>query len=293
MGQQWRRMRSMRGRAHLNGKAQAGGQNNRKGNPALEDEIDDLTPRKILASFKSQPRILKLVWDAQPVSTVMLGVLNILQGFIPAATAFVAAALVNAVLSAIHAGGKDGTTTVVVWLVVAQFAIQAISSLLQTLANIFQQLLQEKLSYTVQLQVMEKANSLDLAFFEDAKFYDQLQQAQREAASRPVGMISNTFGFGRTLVTLLSMLAVLVHLSWWIALLALIAPIPSFIASVRYGWRGYQMMRRQSPLRRRDGLLQHPTDDRYLQQGDQALHARRLFHQALPRALDELLQAGA
>jgi hypothetical protein len=129
----------MRGRARLNGNAQAGGQNNRKGNPALEDEIDDLTPRKILASFKSQPRILKLVWDAQPTSTVMLGVLNILQGFIPAATAFVAAALVNAVLAAIRAGGKNGTTTVVIWLVVAQFAIQAASSLLQTLANIFQQ----------------------------------------------------------------------------------------------------------------------------------------------------------
>jgi ATP-binding cassette subfamily B protein len=240
----------MRARARLNGNAQPGSQGSRKGNPALEDELDDLTPRKILASFKSQPRILKLVWDAQPVSTVMLGVLNILQGFIPAATAFVAAALVNAVLAAIRAGGKNGTTTVVVWLVIAQFAIQAISSLLQTLSNIFQQLLQEKLSYTVQLQVMEKANSLDLAFFEDAKFYDQLQQAQREATSRPVGMISNTFGFGRTLVTLLSMLAVLVHLAWWVALLALIAPIPSFIASVRYGWWGYQMMRRQSPLRR-------------------------------------------
>jgi ATP-binding cassette subfamily B protein len=240
----------MRARARLNGNAQPGSQGSRKGNPALEDELDDLTPSKILASFKSQPRILKLVWDAQPVSTVMLGVLNILQGFIPAATAFVAAALVNAVLAAIRAGGKNGTTTVVVWLVIAQFAIQAISSLLQTLSNIFQQLLQEKLSYTVQLQVMEKANSLDLAFFEDAKFYDQLQQAQREATSRPVGMISNTFGFGRTLVTLLSMLAVLVHLAWWVALLALIAPIPSFIASVRYGWWGYQMMRRQSPLRR-------------------------------------------
>src|SRR5215467_3816020 len=123
MGHQWQRMGGMRGRARLNGQARPGGQNGRKGSPALEDELDDLTPRKILASFKSQPRILKLVWDAQPISTVMLGVMNILQGFVPAATAFVAAALVNAVLTAIHAGGKDGTTTVVVWLVIAQFGI--------------------------------------------------------------------------------------------------------------------------------------------------------------------------
>jgi ATP-binding cassette subfamily B protein len=36
-----------------------------------------------------------------------------------------------------------------------------------------------------------------------------------------------------------------------VALLALISPIPSFIASSRYGWQGYMMSRRQSPDRRR------------------------------------------
>jgi ATP-binding cassette subfamily B protein len=106
------------------------------------------------------------------------------------------------------------------------------------------------MSYTVQLQVMEKANTLDLGFFEDATFYDALQQAQKEASSRPIGMISDTFSMARSAVTLFSMIVILLHLAWWIALLALIAPIPSFIASMRYGWWGYQLMRRQSPARR-------------------------------------------
>jgi ATP-binding cassette subfamily B protein len=106
-----------------------------------------------------------------------------------------------------------------------------------------QQLLQERMSYTVQLQVMEKANTLDLGFFEDATFYDALQQAQKEASSRPIGMISDTFSMARTAVTLFSMIVILLHLAWWIALLALIAPIPSFVASMRYGWWGYQLMR--------------------------------------------------
>jgi len=103
------------------------------------------------------------------------------------------------------------------------------------------------------LRVMEKANTLDLAFFEDSEFYDALQEAQREAASRPTGMISTTFGIGRTLVTFVSLIFVLTHLAWWLAVLALVAPIPIFIANVRYGWWGYQMMRRQSPLRREMG----------------------------------------
>src|SRR5258708_20430334 len=63
-------------------------------------------------------------------------------------------------------------------------------------------------------------------------------------------MISDTFTMARAAVTLISMIVISLQPAWWIALLALIAPIPSFIASMRYGWGGYQLMRRQSPARR-------------------------------------------
>jgi ATP-binding cassette subfamily B protein len=211
---------------------------------------DRLTYAKVREALTGLPRVFKLVFDIQPVFTIFLAVFTLAQGILPALTAFVTASLFQAVINAIGQHGAHGTTQVVIWLVVAQFAIQVVSSLLSTLANIVQQLLQEKTTYAVQLQVMEKANTLDLRFFEDSEFYDSLQQAQREASTRPISMISQTFGMGRTLVTLFSMLFILVHLAWWIAILALLAPIPAFYADVRYGWWGYQLMRRQSPLRR-------------------------------------------
>jgi ATP-binding cassette, subfamily B, bacterial len=209
-----------------------------------------LSPRQILTAFTSLPRVLKLVWATDAVFTVLLALLYAAQGIVPAATAVVSGQLITNVQRAILAKGAGGTMTVVIWIVVAQFALQAFSALLQTGSNVVQQLLQERMSYTVQLQVMEKANTLDLGFFEDATFYDALQQAQKEASSRPIGMISDTFSMARAAVTLFSMIVILLHLAWWIALLALIAPIPSFVASMRYGWWGYQLMRRQSPARR-------------------------------------------
>jgi ATP-binding cassette subfamily B protein len=42
----------------------------------------------------------------------------------------------------------------------------------------------------------------------------------------------------------------LVGLSPWIAVAALVSPIPAFISGSRYGWWGFQQMRRQSPVRR-------------------------------------------
>ncbi len=215
-----------------------------------DDGNDRLTARRVIAAITGLPRVLGLVWRVQPAFTGILALLYIAQGVMPALTAWVSKLLIDAVVLAIQEKGDPGSLQMVIWLVVAQFGVQALSSLLQTLSNTVQQLLQEKLSYSVQLLVMEKANRLDLSFFEDAKFYDALQQAQREAASRPIGMVSQTFGMGRTIVTLISMLAVLSQLAWWLALLALLAPIPAFVANIRYGWWGYQMMRRQSPLRR-------------------------------------------
>ena len=211
---------------------------------------ETLTAEKIITAFASLPRVLRLVYRVQPVYTILLGILYIAQGLVPLATALITGGLAQAVFRAILLGGKHGSVTVVIWYVVAQFGVQGVNSLLTTLSNIAQQLLQERMSYTVQLMVMEKANTLDLSFFEDAQFYDRIQEAQREASSRPVGMISETFGLGRTLITLLSMVALLSQLAWWLAILALIAPIPAFVANVRYGWWGYRMMRRQSPLRR-------------------------------------------
>ncbi len=227
-----------------------GGNGNRNSAVWGDDDRDQLTLKTVAGGLAGVPRVLKLVWDVHPPYTVALGVLYVLQGLLPALTAAITGATVQAVVQAFSHHGAGGTTSLVVVLVVAQFGLQGVSSLLTTLSNIVQQLLQEKTSADIQLMVMEKANTLDLAFFEDAKFYDSLQDAQREATSRSAGMITQTFGLGRTLVTLVSLLFILVHLTWWLAALAMLAPIPAFFANVKYGWWGYQMMRRQSPVRR-------------------------------------------
>jgi ATP-binding cassette subfamily B protein len=124
--------------------------------------------------------------------------------------------------------------------------------------------LQEKVANRVQLLVMRHANQLDLVFFERPQFYDLLQTVQREAAFRPVQMVQTGFSLIRQLLTFVSLLALLVNLEWFIAVAALISPIPAFVSSARYGWQGYQMMRWQSPLRRMMGYLTNlMTTDMY------------------------------
>jgi len=193
--------------------------------------------------------VLRLVWATSRLLTAGLASTNILQSVVPVLQVWLAGQLIDEVVEGFNAGGGEHYRGVVI-LAIIQLAIFLASGLLQSLGNISQQLLQERLSIHIQLEVMRHANSLDLADFENATYYDQLQQAQSESTRRPVQMVSQVFNLIRSLITFGTMIALLASLSWWIAAAALISPIPAFISDSRYGWWGFQMMRRQSPIRR-------------------------------------------
>ncbi|MDQ6901332.1 MAG: ABC transporter ATP-binding protein/permease, partial [Candidatus Dormibacteraeota bacterium] len=218
------------------------------------------------------PRVLRLVWEASPALTIGLAIATIVAGVVPAATAYTTKVLINAVVAAItvrvaHAPDSEiltvplpfltfhapAMTTIqaIVAVAVVQFLIYAISSGLTTLRNVTQQLMQERVTLTIQLLVMEQAARLDLPFFEESASYDLLRRAQTDAANRPVAMISSTFGLLQTAITFATMVALLLGLSPLLALVALVSPIPAFINDTRYSWRGYNVARWASPLRRR------------------------------------------
>ncbi len=201
-------------------------------------------------TWRGVRRVLALVWATSRLLTMGLGTTSLLQSVLPAIQVWLAGRLIDEVVEGFNAGGGDAAIRSVVILALIQLRILVASSLFQSLGNICQQLLQERLSIHVQLEIMTHANGLDLADFEDATYYDQLQQAQSESSRRPVQMVSQVFGLAQSIITFSTMVALLSSLSWWIAAAALISPVPAFISQSRYGWWGFQVMRRQSPLRR-------------------------------------------
>ena len=201
------------------------------------------------------PRVLQLVWATSPWLTLALGVLALLGGLVPAATAWLTKLFIDGVVAAMAAGGGGESMSLLIWLAIATFAVGAAGTLFSTLSNVVQQLLQDRVQTRVQFLVMQHAATLDLAFFERAQSYDLVQQAQQQAGFRPVMMVSTVAGILRSALTFGSLVVLLAGLGWVPAVLALLSPLPAFIASTLFGWQGYQLMRRQSPLRRRMSYL--------------------------------------
>src|SRR5262245_43948608 len=180
---------------------------------------DDLhaVARGVRQTWQSLRRVMTLVWATSPPLTVSLAGATFLQSVTPAAQVWLAGRLIDAVVAGIAAGGTDAHVRVIVVVAISQLLLLCGASFLQTAGNISQQLLQERLAIHVQLQIMRHAATLDLADFENAAYYDQLQQAQRESARRPVAMVSGVCGLGRSLVTFATMVALLLGLSPWVA----------------------------------------------------------------------------
>lgn len=201
-------------------------------------------------TWTSTVRVFQLVWQTSKWQTIALASLTLMLALIPALQVWLAGALIDEVADGIGSDNIDPYIRSIVILAIAQLVLFLAGSLFQTLSNIDQQLLQEKLTIHVQQIIMRHANTLDLADFENAAYYDQLQQAQRESASRPVQMVSGVFGLARSLITFATMVGLLLGLSPWIAVAALLSPVPAFVSGSRYSWWGFQQMRRLSPTRR-------------------------------------------
>src|ERR1700737_495951 len=231
--------------------------------------------QSVTGTTAALPRVLRLVWDASPATTLALFATTAIAGVIPAAAAYTAKLLTNSVVQGItinrfhqpdiesfasldpsgpfghlHAPAFTAVQMILV-LVVIQLALFAITALLGALRNITQQLLQNEVSMRIQLMVMEKAASLDLAFYEDPASYDLLRRAQTDSINRPVIMISTAFGLVQPLLAFITMIPLLVVVSPLLPVIALVSPIPAFIADTRYGWRGYNIARWGSRLLRR------------------------------------------
>src|SRR6266480_664994 len=260
------------------------------GDPALEqppvpEGPKDLRGRwenlkqSVTGTTAALPRVLRLVWDASPATTLGLFATTAVAGVIPAAAAYTAKLLINAVVLgiAIHNFHQPDRETfaqvcacspigpfqsiqysavgMIVALAIVQLALFALTAFLGTIRNITQQLLQNSVAMRIQLMVMEKAASLDLQFYEDPASYDLLRRAQTDSINRPVLMIATAFGLVQTGLTFVTMIALLVVVSPLLALLALLSPVPAFIADTRYGWRGYNIARWGSRLLRRMNYL--------------------------------------
>lgn len=208
--------------------------------------------------FRFSGRALRLVWSTSRPLTFAFAALTLIAGLLPAGIAWTGAQIVDAVVAAsqaVAAGEAARFATVFEWVLVEGVLVAAMAGAQRGL-SLCQALLRALLGNRINVMILEKALTLELAQFEDSEFYDKLTRARREASSRPLSLVKRTFGLGQNLISLASFGGLLIQFSPWAMLVLVLAGLPSFFAETKFSGDAFRLFRWRSPEARMQNYLE-------------------------------------
>lgn len=198
-------------------------------------------------------RALNLVWLTSKPLTIVFGALTLVTGLLPAAIAFVGQLIVDAVVAALLHGESFRPALI---YIAAEGLLVALVAAAQRSISLCQSLLRAQLGHRVNVMILEKAQELAMAQFEDADFYDKLTRARREASSRPLSLVNRTFSLAQNAITLASYAILLLQFSGWAVVILLVAGFPAFFAETKFAGDAFRLFRWRSPEWRKQMYLE-------------------------------------
>jgi ABC-type multidrug transport system fused ATPase/permease subunit len=208
--------------------------------------------------LKAAPRVLGLVRESSPAFAAALLLVLVGQALVPGAMAWVGKLIVDAVVEAAKLTGPAGAAarTRVFELVAIEFGLVALQTLLSRGQTLLRELLRATLGNHVNTRILEKATTLSLRHFEDADFYDKMQNARREASVRPLALVLELASLGQQVIMLVSYSLLLWRLSPWSVAVIALASLPAFIAEARLSGEGFRLNSWRAPEGRRHNYLE-------------------------------------
>ncbi|MEM9406807.1 MAG: ABC transporter ATP-binding protein [Acidobacteriota bacterium] len=222
--------------------------------PTPSPPEEDAGLRRFLGVFRYSRRAVELVWSTSRLLAIVLALATLIAGLLPAAAAWVGKLIVDAVVAATETSGGDlgPALRFVAFEALIVATLAAASRVIVTC----QSLLRAQLGQRVNEMILEKALTLDLRAFEDAEFYDKLTRARREASSRPLSLVTKTFGLLQNSLALTSYAVLLAGFSLWAVVLLLVAGLPAFLAETKFSGDAFRLFRWRSPETRKQMYLE-------------------------------------
>jgi ATP-binding cassette subfamily B protein/ATP-binding cassette subfamily C protein len=186
---------------------------------------------------------------------VAIALLTVAAALLPAALAWVGKLIVDGVVEAARAGGTAASGRVL-RLVAGELGLMAVQLAVARGLALRRELLRAALGNVVNERILAKALTLELRHFEDAEVYDKMQNARREAGSRPLSLVSQLLGIAQGLLTLAALSGLLWRLSPASVAVIVAASIPAFLAESRLSAESFKLWTWRAPEGRKLNYLE-------------------------------------
>jgi ATP-binding cassette subfamily B protein len=204
-----------------------------------------------LRALKNIPPVLHFVWESGPAVVFWNIAIRVVVAFLPVGIGIIARFIIDGVNRIrLHQPLPQGFW----WLVAAEMALAVLTGILTRAVDYFDNLLADRYTHHVSVEVMRKAAALDVTVYEDPVFYDRLERARVQATDR-LAMIQQMGRLIQQTVTAMAFSAVLVVYSPFLLLLLVAGIVPAFLGESHFAFLTYAKNFRQTPIRRQMDYL--------------------------------------
>jgi ATP-binding cassette subfamily B protein len=204
-----------------------------------------------LRALKNVPPVLHFVWESGPTVVSWNLAIRIIVAFLPVGIGIVGRFIIDGVNQIrLH----NPLPQHFWWLVGAEMGLAVLTGVLSRSVDYFDNLLADRYTHHVSVEVMRKAASLDLTVYEDPVFYDRLERARVQATDR-LAMIQQMGRLLQQSVTAIAFSAVLIRYSPFLLLLLVAGILPAFLGESHFAFLTYAKNFRQTPFRRQMDYL--------------------------------------
>jgi ATP-binding cassette, subfamily B, bacterial len=203
--------------------------------------------RERVRSWRNAVPLLRIVWKSSPALLLASLFLRIVRACLPLGLLWVPKLILDAIIKfSLHGSGSMST----IWKLVAlEFALAVANDILGRLNVLCENLLGDRFTNLLNLELMHHAGRLDLASFEDPLFYDKLERARTQSSGR-LALFVSILTVGQDALTLIALSAGLVVYSPWLIPLLVGAIIPAFLGEGHLTALAYSVLYRSTPQRR-------------------------------------------
>ncbi len=216
--------------------------------PKSIKEVPSYVAKLIKVFFVRLFYIYKLVWEARPSLLFIMTFMSVFNGVSPVVGAYIGAEVLNTLASAF--AGELTSFDPIINLLIINFVYLFLVNIVNRVYNMVTRISGEIVSNHIKMKIVNKAKDVDLASFDSPEFYAKLENANREAGSRPVNILSSTFSMISSFISLVSFVVILFAISPWAPFIIVVMSIPITIVNFVYRNKNVQYMWWRSKDRR-------------------------------------------
>ena len=221
---------------------------NKEPKPKSLKEVPGYVFRVVKSFFARLFYIFSLVWETSPWILILMVLIAILNGILPIWGAYIGAQIINEL--SLKLSGTEVLLSSIGLLFVYQFIYLFLNRINSDVNRILTSLSGELVSNHIRRKIMEKSKKIDIEQFDQPDFYEALENANREAGSRPIQILNSTLGIISTIITVVSFVVILLGISTWAPIVVGLLALPSAIINFVYRRKTVSYMRIRSKARR-------------------------------------------